>query len=328
MIYYPITLLWCGVDIFFVLSGFLITSILLESRVESYTNYYLSFLIRRSLRIFPLYYVCLAVFLIVLPYIRGGRPIFPAAQENQIFLWFYLTNFCSDGLARFEGLAHAWSLAVEEQFYLVWPAVIYWVPEPRLRPAIRYFLVGGFILCIALYALHGFALFPYIRWWGMLLGAYVAISLHYNQWKSMDQKLWARFSVGAAFFSCAILIGFFEELVFVAIGAPLLDIATAGFIVLSIQGAIPSFCAPTWARSVGKYSYFLYLFHFPLRGTLFQLYEPIAKAFSAITISSVALHIGYALYSLMVLLILAMLSYRLLEKPLIQLGRKWSSRPA
>jgi peptidoglycan/LPS O-acetylase OafA/YrhL len=104
-----------GVDLFFVLSGFLITSILLEHRESS--NYFKAFYWRRLLRIFPLYYLSLATFAIVEQgLLKEGRP-----------LWYLL--FGSNVLTTLKGpqpelLAPLWSIALEEQFYLLWPGVV------------------------------------------------------------------------------------------------------------------------------------------------------------------------------------------------------------
>lgn len=114
---------WIGVQIFFVISGFLITSILVESSENSSTlkGYLIKFYWRRGLRIFPLYYLYLLInFLIMLAF---SRPV-----DNYGFYLAYLQNYLF-GLSKFQEtqgfLAHTWSLAVEEQFYLVWPLVIY-----------------------------------------------------------------------------------------------------------------------------------------------------------------------------------------------------------
>ncbi|MGO9404053.1 MAG: acyltransferase family protein [Terriglobales bacterium] len=128
---------WMGVDLFFVLSGFLITGILLDTREAS--NYFAGFYTRRILRIFPLYYLVLTTVLVAggllnSPEVTAGLPV---AQDRWLYFC-YLTNWL--GLWKqnwgphYVGyLAHFWSLAVEEQFYFVWPLVI-WVVRPRAIP--------------------------------------------------------------------------------------------------------------------------------------------------------------------------------------------------
>ena len=114
--------MWLGVDLFFVLSGFLITGILLDSRGSP--NYFRAFYIRRALRIFPLYYAFLAVVFLVLP--RLGAPMAePETMRDQWWYWTYLSNVrfaLTDHMPY--SLGYLWSLAVEEQFYLFWPLVV------------------------------------------------------------------------------------------------------------------------------------------------------------------------------------------------------------
>ena len=123
------TIGWAGVDLFFVLSGFLITSILYDAKGPALA-FFKNFYARRALRIFPVYYVLVVFMLFLLPWIIPGEEAASAKlRDNQLWLWFYLRNIQS--LADFQSLigtghlvGHLWSLAVEEQFYLVWPMVV------------------------------------------------------------------------------------------------------------------------------------------------------------------------------------------------------------
>ena len=114
---------WVGVDLFFVLSGFLITGILLDTSDSS--NYFRNFFMRRVLRIFPLYYGTLAVILLLIL----------SSFEGRTGYWFYLQNwhplFYDSILPKI--LQPFWSLAVEEQFYLIWPFVVFFLPRKALR---------------------------------------------------------------------------------------------------------------------------------------------------------------------------------------------------
>ena len=110
-----------GVDLFFVLSGFLITRILLASRQSE--HYFRSFYARRTLRIFPLYFGFLAIYFFLLP-LLFGEPIPPA--PTQLWSWFYLENVPQTFVSlRTSGPGHFWSLAVEEHFYLIWPLLVF-----------------------------------------------------------------------------------------------------------------------------------------------------------------------------------------------------------
>lgn len=114
-----------GVELFFVLSGFLITGILIDSKSSS--NFFTNFFARRSLRIFPLYFGSLALLLLILPSLGAAKSEFAPAIDQQVFLWTYLTNvqMSLQNEWCFGPLDHFWSLAVEEHFYVLWPFVIY-----------------------------------------------------------------------------------------------------------------------------------------------------------------------------------------------------------
>ena len=120
---------WLGVDVFFVLSGFLITTILLKSREA--TNFYGAFYMRRLLRLAPLYYIVIAIAFF------GSWPnrVVPSNAAFGTQLWWWLN--ASNLRTAFEPhmlstVSLFWSLAVEEQFYLVWPTVVRWVSRRTL----------------------------------------------------------------------------------------------------------------------------------------------------------------------------------------------------
>lgn len=124
--YYLLRAGWIGVDLFFVLSGFLITGILLDAKGSP--AYFRSFYARRILRIFPLYYGFLLVLFVILPLI-GAAPDdagYRQASHDQIWLWTYLSNVLIATGGEWTGFRteHFWSLAIEEQFYLIWPAIV------------------------------------------------------------------------------------------------------------------------------------------------------------------------------------------------------------
>lgn len=123
---------WLGVDLFFVLSGFLITGILLDAKAKRPEGYFRTFYVRRTLRIFPLYYAVLFLTFGVLAFTPlFDVPSFHELSQRQHWLWLYLTNWVMwwDGGYVFESrvfdATHFWSLAAEEQFYLLWPAVVF-----------------------------------------------------------------------------------------------------------------------------------------------------------------------------------------------------------
>uniref|UniRef100_Q025S8 Acyltransferase 3 n=1 Tax=Solibacter usitatus (strain Ellin6076) TaxID=234267 RepID=Q025S8_SOLUE len=130
---------WCGVDLFFALSGFLITGILLDASAPGSA---LHFYKRRALRILPLYYFAIGVFF-VLAYVKG-RPV-PLLAESSF--WFHLSNWSTAySPMRYPQITHFWSLAIEEQFYLAWPLVVWKAPR-RILP---WLFVAIVLACIAL----------------------------------------------------------------------------------------------------------------------------------------------------------------------------------
>jgi peptidoglycan/LPS O-acetylase OafA/YrhL len=110
---------WIGVQLFFVLSGFLITGILLDTR--SSPVYYRSFFVRRVLRIFPLYYGVLFLAFVIVPLLL---PVPDSYGRHQAWLWAYVANFAMPFGRGEPAFPHFWSLCVEEQFYLVWPFLV------------------------------------------------------------------------------------------------------------------------------------------------------------------------------------------------------------
>lgn len=126
---------WVGVQLFFVISGFLITGILLRSRERPF--YFRNFYVRRTLRIFPIYYVLIALY-----FVAAG---FEGDWATVKLLPYYLTYTqtypqLATRYACAPMLGHTWTLAIEEQFYLLWPLAIYLLRGRRLFVALAAFL--------------------------------------------------------------------------------------------------------------------------------------------------------------------------------------------
>lgn len=134
-----------GVSLFFVLSGFLITRILMSTKDSP--RYFANFYARRSLRIFPLYYLSLCIYCVLLPLIYH-TPI--KALSLQKYHWLYLQNIAMTFGWNFEGPGHFWSLAVEEHFYLFWPFLVYFLSNKRLIIAIVFLIILAFGLRVVL----------------------------------------------------------------------------------------------------------------------------------------------------------------------------------
>ena len=173
-----------GVELFFVLSGFLITGILYDSRDTP--NYFRNFYMRRVLRIFPLYYGVLILVFLVAPLfaiLRG--PTLDYLVDRQAWAWLYAVNvyIAREGDWAFSYLDHLWSLAVEEHFYLVWPFVVGLLAwRPRTLIMVSLGIALGAMLARLTGSLMG------VNWWatyvltpfrldGLALGACLAIAV-------------------------------------------------------------------------------------------------------------------------------------------------------
>ncbi len=138
-----------GVDLFFALSGFLITGILLDSR--SGPRYFINFYSRRTLRIFPLYYLTLAVTFWIWPLVVHDDHLLLVNQAPQFKAYYfsYAANWLFGLTGTYKGLTCVWSLCIEEQFYILWPLVVYFLTPRRLL------WVGGALLLLSIG----------LRWW-------------------------------------------------------------------------------------------------------------------------------------------------------------------
>ncbi len=177
---------WLGVDLFFVLSGFLITDILLNALNKP--GFLRNFYMRRVLRIFPLYYASLVLFLFIIPAFTSRTINWEYYQQNQVYLWTYLQNwlyiFNEPGSAHI--LNHYWSLAVEEQFYIFWPLIILWLKKPK---RLLIFISSVLLLVILfrfglwVYKIENLAyynLYTFTRFDGICIGCIVALLVRMN----------------------------------------------------------------------------------------------------------------------------------------------------
>jgi peptidoglycan/LPS O-acetylase OafA/YrhL len=273
---------WLGVDIFFVLSGFLITGILLDTKAAS--GYFRNFYARRFLRIIPVYYLILAIVFFVLPwFIPFNTPGLKTIQHRQLWLWTHLTNIgfvfnrkawaTSDWL----GMSHFWSLAVEEQFYFAWPLVVFFLGRRQLKLACLGIVVFSFGLRLALWNADprgGAMYFPTpCRLDGLAIGALTAILLRDKTFSASFARL-AR--AGAVIAAAALLTlvairgGLFQtDKPALAFGIPAISILTAAGIAWIAKpraaGPLTALLNNRFLRFSGKYSYGLYLFHGMLR---------------------------------------------------------------
>ncbi|MDD2922715.1 MAG: acyltransferase [Anaerolineales bacterium] len=158
---------WMGVQLFFVLSGYLITDILLRmKRNLPAKEYFLKFYGRRFFRIFPLYYFYIFLMLGITTWLISVsyKPNIMRVFADQIwYAIFYVYDFFSaySGFVSSQFLTHLWSLSVEEQFYIFWPLLIFLVPEKSLKKLFLAGIIAGPIFRIALFLIHQFGFIPF-----------------------------------------------------------------------------------------------------------------------------------------------------------------------
>jgi len=342
---------WSGVDLFFVLSGFLITGILLRARTSP--SYFGSFYARRVLRIFPLYYAVLLLVLVIVPHIAFFS-LFddfwnPGAKRQGIWYWLYLSNLkvALAGAWQHQLLDITWSLSIEEHFYLLWPLAVRRCSERTLIAICAATAAGALALRVALLAAGAptvaiYALTP-CRLDTLATGAAIAIAaarpggldalarparrlLPIALIAFLGCFAWVRLHMppieGARGWQAATV----KELSFTTHPA----ILTAGFSLLCVvYGALlvsvltapagawraRAFEAP-WLRRLGKYSYGVYLLHLIAAYALVQFLPPGRYPQHFLIVQLLFWALAFAgSYGL------ARLSWAVLEEPMLRLKR-------
>src|SRR5271154_2210627 len=300
---------WMGVDLFFVLSGFLITEILIATKKSE--DYFKNFYARRCLRIWPLYYSAILFMFVVVPSLRpsDANTVFSARSSPWWAYPLFLQNFLVPIPTNATGLlAVTWSLAVEEQFYLVWPLVVRFRSEAQLRkialgvicisPLLRYYL-----------SLHGINIYSntFCRLDGLMAGALLALIVRSSSFvpSRFVTKAWITLFVSA---SLALTI---DTLHVRWIVFSLVAMASVSFVYLAL------FSKERWLQAIltnrflvytGTISYGIYLLE-KIPVDAIKTFHLDGHEFLALPIAAAA---TYAL---------AALSWNLLEKPFLRLKR-------
>jgi peptidoglycan/LPS O-acetylase OafA/YrhL len=324
---------WAGVDLFFVLSGFLITGILLDAKASG-ERYFRNFYSRRILRIFPAYYLFLGAVLIALP--LAGL-IGEAAREG---LWgespwyaAYLANvqLPMEGRsgAEVSYAGHLWSLAVEEQFYLVWPALVLLLDRRNLLAVCIGFIVGAPLVRIALAqqgvdSTWGYMLTP-ARMDALAIGGFIAVAAR----GSWDLRSWLRWLWPVAVVAVVVLIVLATSRQFLS---PYdLWVQRVGFTAVAVLFGVVLLTAITAEpgslvhraltvgplMSLGRYSYALVL------ARHFNAAEDVPLLFG----SSLPATLVFSLVAGAISLVLAWASYHLWEKHFLKLKAHFRGGP-
>lgn len=339
---------WMGVQLFFVISGFLITDILLRMK-ESMPpgEYFQKFYARRFLRIFPLYYFFLAALAGLAIWLAANQykpNVMQLLLEELKFAFLYLFNFFSatNGYADLGILDHIWSLSVEEQFYIAWPLLILFIPRRMLKGFLIAGMVSGLVFRVAIFFAVKAEIFPILRTSAPLVVYFMTFS-HVDAF-SFGAYI-SRFTLRKSRVIFALLcfvvpvVGVATHYMFSgsfvsapALGFDFLMPVSYQFLwaysllniwfmylvyIIAFENAFTAMLELPILRYLGKISYGLYVYHFPVIwfveqwqsdfGFLSNLGKP-----------------GVLLVSFAVTILLASLSYYLLESPFLKLKDRFS----
>jgi peptidoglycan/LPS O-acetylase OafA/YrhL len=318
-----------GVDLFFVLSGFLITGILFDAKGRD--GYFRNFYARRALRIFPLYYGILFVALVAMPALLGSAgELFSEARVNQAWLWPYAANLlvASRNAWCLGFFDHFWSLSVEEHFYLLWPLVIFFCSR---RAAMFFSLatvaaaVFGRMVCIRLGGDVAGQTFTLFRMDGLALGGFLALAARGEQ--GLERLVpWA---YAAALACVAALVGISQLESVPTLGLPLFIVAGifGALLVLAVASRPATCWGALWRSKLlgffGKYSYGMYVFQLPLIAIISPMFT--AETFCAQSGSVLWGRLAYTAVMLAITTAIAFASWHLYEKHFLALKSKFQA---
>lgn len=322
---------WSGVDLFFVLSGFLITSILLKSRQQP--AYYRRFYARRSLRILPLHFTALVLLLVILPRLFPTlmAPLLGDALTHQAWYWTLTLNLAmafgvvGDGSA----LAHYWTLAIEERSYLCWPAVVKVLSGRALVRACWFVIGGALLLRIVWMALGldwtGAYRFTLTRVDGFAFGGLIALLLRDPRSRATIHRL----APIGLLLSLAIVAAIFfgvprfypNEWVVITLGHSILAVMFACLIVIGLRPSPPHWMRTDMARALGRYSYGIYVWHWPLQRFMVSRYAGLDAATPTVGLIEAA---AFLLIGMTGSVVLAWISYRVIERPFLRLKDRFA----
>lgn len=311
---------YIGVDIFFVISGYLITSIIF-AKTEQQAFSFADFYTRRFLRIYPAMLLTVIISVCVAYFIFMPKALLDAATSGfaAIFsfanIYFFTNMGYFDGAAIEKPLLHMWSLSVEEQFYIFFPVALYLVHK-YLPKHIKTFFFVIFVVSFLLASWGAYQkpsasfFLPVTRAWELLAGSFVAFFLAEervrlalaNRYSIFAKQGLSLLGIGLILLAC---FGFDEATVFPGISALLPVVGTILFLLFANTQSLLVYKAFTLSpiRFIGNISYSLYLVHWPII-VLTQYY--LMREFSALE----------KLVSFVVMLGISMVMYKTIEVPL------------
>jgi peptidoglycan/LPS O-acetylase OafA/YrhL len=321
--------LWYGVDIFFGISGFLITGILLRTRQEIADTEKLgsikNFFIRRALRLFPAYYLFITFFVLA----RIALHLFLWKPEYTIPFYLYLPNIYFFNLGSFDSgsFSHLWSLGVEEQFYLFWPWLVLYFPVKYLKylfPSLVLIAIG---INVWFHDVKMIRVLPFSNFHTLGIGAWYAYYKFSSPGMTIFQLLEKyRNIIWAGVFTVLLYFLFSSYTVPMAQRFGLevfLSLTVLMFLVVFCKNDNKVFNAVTRNSAVqfiGKISYGVYLYHMPVPDLLLVVFKKAGYNYdfqnspllSLLMITGVTFTIAY-------------FSFRFIEQPFLNLKRKFES---
>jgi peptidoglycan/LPS O-acetylase OafA/YrhL len=317
---------WVGVDLFFALSGFLITGILFESLHDA--HFFKNFYARRVLRIFPLYYAVLLVLMLTF------HSLIRDHKEPFLLLLGYLQNTSLWWHMRAPGAitdatGHLWSLAVEEQFYLVWPLLVWLVRDRKHLVWLCVALSLGALFSRVLLLHSGAPLtapykLTFCRADSLLGGAWLALVLR-GAWRERVLRA-APYAFALSLAACC-FIGWsnrsfdWERVVSIdEYGFSVLAIASTSLIAMALStgGLVSRMAQARWLRFLGKYSYGIYIYHQVMIALLAATLAPILLHHIH---SKILYRLSSAVLVIGVTIAVSVASFHLYERPFLQMKR-------
>jgi len=325
---------WVGVDLFFAISGFLITGILFDTQKDS--RFFQRFFARRSVRIFPIFYLVLFILLCITPFMHYQW------HWGHLSFLVYLGNIFANVNSDYYGLvssrfpvfrvnfSHFWSLCVEEQFYLLWPVIV-WITRDRIK-LIRVgcgLIAFAFASRVILYIVFGQEIastwslraLPF-RMDGLILGALLALLL-----RGPNAEKWQRRCKPLFVIASALTLAIFifspagDSPWLLTIGLTLIACAATGLIGITLRANSFTFrvfhLKPF--RILGKYSYGFYVYHAMYEWAWIQFLVFLMQRLHSIALAGIiALGTNFC-----VTFLVAKLSYDLFEVKFLRLKKNF-----
>lgn len=333
--YINVPAFWTSIDLLFALSGLLITGILIETKDDP--KYFKKFYMRRILRIFPLYYLLILLFSIYVYLITIHPEVFTYFKSNIIYFLTYTQNwyFIKAGIPPSGPINHTWSLAIDEQIYLIWPLLI-WLCKTYKQLIILctgtlifslLFRIGYNIHIDNVGSLHPF---PYFHNTFCRLDSFCAGSLLYcllrfkDDWINSKKVLLVFFITALLFIACGLADNSFERAGYFMrnFGCTIAGINFSTWLYFGAKNSsrfLNYIFSTKWLVYTGKISYSLYIFHWfllmlllPRIGNLFASITGISSPLTAITICFASTFL------------VSILSYEYFEKPIIKIKKRFS----